>query len=67
MKKLKGKCKTCIGCNLSKEFGFKGKKYCKYYISKRNYKLIIAEFVVICLLISLGFVIYEKINMLCGG
>lgn len=32
MKELKGKCKTCLGCNMLNDFGFKGRKKCKGYI-----------------------------------
>lgn len=74
MKKLKGKCKTCLGCNLLDDFGFKGRKRCKYY--QKTYdenfdKYIVIAFIIFTLflittIISVGYWIY-RFNMLCGG
>lgn len=34
MKKLRGKCKKCVGCNKMFEKGFYGTKKCKYYVKR---------------------------------
>lgn len=34
MKKLKGKCKKCVGCNKIFEKGFYGTKKCNFYIKR---------------------------------
>ncbi len=35
MKKLKGKCRKCVGCDKIFQKGFKGTKQCKYFIKKK--------------------------------
>jgi len=70
MKKIKGKCKTCLGCNLLEDFGFKGKKKCKYYIRANKqefWAIIIVAIVELIMFIGLGFYAYFRINMLAGG
>lgn len=70
MKKLKGKCRTCFGCNILDEPGFKGRKKCKNYIraNPNEYlEWLIIGISVISVLIGIGFYLYCKINMLAGG
>lgn len=74
--KLKGKCRTCLGCALLEdEAGFKGRKKCKYYARDNNPvvdMVTIAIFIgITCLivfgLLKLGYSLYERFNMLAGG
>lgn len=68
MKKLKGKCRTCLGCNKLDEQGFKGVDHCKYYIDgTRKDKIILWILMELILLLALGYVVYLKISMLAGG
>lgn len=69
MKKLKGKCKTCFGCEMLNDFGFKGRKKCKNYIrANENYQILyVILFIEILLYIVLLGYFYTKFNMLCGG
>ena len=67
--KLKGKCKTCLGCNMLDDFGFKGRKKCDRYIraNEKNWVLLI---VAIIELSVIGFGIYGFyvcFNRLVGG
>ena len=75
MEKLRGKCKTCLGCNKLEEMGFKGRLHCKYYISgetKEEFKddertvYLILLIEVILYMMFLGY-FYIKFNALCGG
>lgn len=50
MKKLKGKCKKCIGCNKIFENGFAGRKKCKYFNRKNDNKEIIIGFMLLIVL-----------------
>lgn len=69
MKKLKGKCKTCLGCSLLEDYAFKGRKYCKYYIDSRekNYRIILWLVAEMTVLGILAYIIYLKISKLAGG
>ena len=70
MKDLKGKCKTCLGCGLLEDKGFKGRKKCKYYARaniEEFWAIIIVAIIVIAMIIGFGFYAYCRINMLCGG
>lgn len=70
MGKLKGKCKTCFGCNLLNDFGFKGRKKCKNYIraNPNEYlEWLIIGISVISVLIGIGFYLYFKFSILAGG
>lgn len=66
--KLKGKCKTCLGCGMLEDKGFKGRKKCKYYIraDKEPIWLILVVFFMIILLAGIYFG-FEKFSMLAGG
>ena len=64
MRKLKGKCKKCVGCNKIFEKGFVGVKRCKYYIRKIEEEsalpyliLAILEIFVIIALMSFYYII----------
>lgn len=66
--KLKGKCRTCLGCNKLEEIGFKGTNECKYYIDgTRKDKIILWILMELALLLALGCVVYLKISMITGG
>lgn len=67
MRKIKGKCRTCLGCNKLDEIGFKGVRKCKYYKDGRNWKEILFYIMEIILLLALGYVVYVKISMVAGG
>ena len=68
MRKLKGKCRTCLGCNLLEEQGFKGREECKYFIDgTRKDKIILWILMELILLLALGYVVYLKISLMCGG
>lgn len=71
--KLKGKCKSCLGCNKLSEFGFKGTRKCKYYIRANRHDILEIEIfigiacIVIFGILKLGYIVFEKFSMLAGG
>ena len=73
--KLKGKCRTCLGCGLLEDTGFKGRKKCKYYARDKSPLtdiITIAIFIgitclIVWVLLKLGYSLYERFNMLAGG
>lgn len=70
MKKLKGKCKTCCGCGLQEDYGFKGRKKCKYYIraeKNRNWFLIVAVLVEFIGIFLLFYGFYKFMMLGIGG
>lgn len=68
MEKPKGKCKTCFGCNILNEPGFKGRKKCKNYIRANDYFIdivvITAIAIIMMILVTIACI---KFNMLAGG
>lgn len=69
MKRVKGKCKKCFGCNRLDDENFEGVKKCRNYTkaNEKNWYLLIVSIVE---LLSIGFFIYEFfefLSMLCGG
>lgn len=68
MNKLKGKCKSCFGCNKLEEFGFKGRKKCKNYIKADNswFEVIIVGTLFVLLGLILAYGLY-RFSILCGG
>lgn len=68
MRKIKGKCRTCLGCNKLDEQGFRGTNECKYFIDGTDKKKIIIWILMeIILLLALGYAVYTKISMIVGG
>lgn len=72
MKKLRGKCKKCVGCNKIFEKGFTGVKRCKYYIRKKEEKESIISFLVfvlfeIFIIIAFMFFLYRILMLSIGG
>lgn len=72
MKKLKGKCKKCIGCNKIFEKGFSGVKKCKYYIRKIKEEESILSFIgfalfEIFIIIAFMFGLYKFLILNIGG
>lgn len=68
MRKIKGKCRTCLGCNKLDEQGFKGTNECKYFIDgTKKEKIFLWIFMELILIFTLGYVVYLKINMIAGG
>lgn len=70
MRNLKGKCKSCLGCNLLEDFGFKGRKKCENYIRANKEEciiIIIAGLIEIVMFIGLGFYAWYRISILAGG
>lgn len=70
MRKPIGKCKTCFGCNMLSERGFKGRKKCKNYIranENEHIAIIIIAIVELLMFLALGFYAYFRINMVYGG
>ena len=68
-KKLKGKCRKCLGCNLLEYREFNGRKHCKYFVRADNENIILAVFIILQILIMLGIFVclYYKFSILCGG
>lgn len=72
MRKLKGKCRKCVGCNKIFEKGFAGVKRCKYYTRKIEEKESIISFLVfalfeIIIIIAFMFFIYRILMLSIGG
>lgn len=70
MKELKGKCKTCFGCNRLDDDNFKGVRKCKNYIranKEEHITIIIVLIVEALMFILLGWYAYYRISILCGG
>lgn len=68
MHKIKGKCKSCLGCNLLEDFGFKGRKKCKNYIKDNTnwFEFITAVISLLVIATIIMFTIY-RFSILCGG
>lgn len=70
MNELKGKCKTCLGCNLLDDFAFKGRNKCKNYTRANQNEhiaiIIIMLVEIVMFMMYLGY-FYYKFNRLCGG
>ena len=71
-KKLKGKCKKCVGCNKIFEKGFAGVKRCKYYIKKVEDEESFTSFIVLLIfeifvIIAFMFFLYRILMLSVGG
>lgn len=71
MRKLKGKCKKCVGCNKIFEKGFAGVKRCKYYTRKMEDESTLSfwEFALfeIFIIIAFMFFLYRILMLSIGG
>ena len=71
MEKLKGKCRTCYGCNLLDNEDFGGKEKCKNYVKDHTNLLKIIEIILyllqIMMYIMIGLYLFYRFSILCGG
>jgi len=65
MKKLKGKCKDCLGCNKIRERGFRGVRRCKYYEPTYQKRMLDRFILRICLVFA-GFSLATIIAFIIG-
>ena len=72
IKKLKGKCRKCVGCNKIFEKGFYGTKKCKYYTRKieegeLNFPFLGLVVFEIFIIIAFMFFLYRILMLSVGG
>ena len=68
MKNLKGKCKTCFGCNLLSDEQFQGKNKCKYYIrAEKSWFMVITAIIELTIIGLAIYGLYMYFARLIGG
>lgn len=70
MKDLKGKCKTCFGCNKLEDENFEGIKKCENYagmgVDKVTLLVILLSMIMVFIIIALIIISCINFNILCG-